>query len=96
MVVTSNDVENPEEGNDVWLADDEDEEGWEATAKGFTRVSLSFVLSLSFSWKFAYSIREQGDHSTTLFSLISLNHTPNLEVFWKEVRSSSYPLSKSK
>lgn len=32
----------------------------------------------------------QGDHSTTLFSLISLNHTPNLESFWKET-SAKFP-----
>jgi len=27
----------------------------------------------------------QGAHSTTLFSLISLGYTPNLEQFWKDV-----------
>lgn len=29
---------------------------------------------------------EQDKHATTLFSLISLGHTSNLEAFWKEVR----------
>lgn len=86
VVISGTDLENVG-GDDVWLEDDDQNEPWESFAKSFSRVSAEKALHVRFlAHLLTLSILQQGQHCTTLFSLISLGHTPHLEGFWKEVR----------
>lgn len=83
VVITATDIENGD-GDEIWLEDAaEPAEDWQTMAKTFTRVSRVLERSRLAIDAFVF----QPPHQTTLFSLISLGHTPNLEAFWKEVRA---------
>lgn len=90
VVISGTDIENVGGGDDVWFEDDDQNEPWESFAKSFSRVSCRQASFGSMcpppTTDSGSSNLTQGQHCTTLFSLISLGHTPHLEGFWKEVR----------
>lgn len=97
VVVSATDVENPGRDDIAWGDDPTDvEEDWETFASNFTKVRPPTSLGSCSAPLVDYSLISflpvvpplQGPHCTTLFSLISLGSTPNLEAFWKKVSRS--------